>query len=169
MQEFYTQLQTIITTLFDHNFNFSFFFWLVTAGLLLMVELGHPGLFYFLSFSLGAFGAAGMALAGCSFALQMGFLLIASTIACVMLRTWVSREQQHNYRSNVYALQGREGIVATAILHGGFGQVSVDGEIWRAQSHDGTALEKEVRVRVLEVRGTRVIVKKIELIINKHI
>jgi len=169
MQELYMQLQTIITALLAHHFNFSFFFWLVTAGLLLMVELGHPGLFYFLSFSLGAFGAAGMALAGCSFVLQMGFLLIASTIACVMLRTWVSREQQHNYRSNVYALQDREGVVATTIPQGGFGQVSVDGELWRAQSYDGAILEKAVRVRVLEVRGTRVIVKKIERIINTHI
>lgn len=162
MQEFYTQLQTITTTLLDYHFNLSFFFWLSTAGLLLMIELGHPGLFYFLSFSLGAFGAAGMALAGCSFTLQLGFLLIASTIAWVMLRTWVKREQQHNYRSNVYALQGREGVVVVTIPKDGLGQVSIDGELWRAQTHDGAALEEAVRVRVLQVRGTRVIVQKIE-------
>lgn len=163
MQELYAQLQTITTILLDQHFNLSFFFWLITAGLLLMVELGHPGLFYFLSFSLGAFGAAGVALAGCSFTMQMGFLLIASTFACVILRTWVKREQQHTYRSNVYALQGKEGIVTTMIPQSGFGQVSVDGENWRAQSNDGIALEAAVKVRVLEVRGTRVIVKKIEL------
>lgn len=169
MQEVYMQLPVAISAYLITIPHVSFFFWLIMAFLLLMVELGHPGLFLFVSFFIGALGAAGMAFIGHSFVMQVGCFLGGSVVAFTLLQSWIAKDQKHGYRSNVYALAGKEGIVIAEIGATTCGQVTIEGQRWRAQSYDGSVIVRETKVRILEVCGTRVIVKKIDCITNNHI
>ncbi len=40
------------------------------------------------------------------------------------------------------------------------GSVIIDGELWRARSIDGTSVAREAKVRVVELRGHLLIVKR---------
>ena len=161
MKNILIQLPTFISGLFNSTHSIYFFFWLVLGLFLLMFELGHPGLFLFLSFCAGSIAAALAGLNGLSFVAQCKFFLIGTISAFFGLRRWLAREQRHGYRSNIYALQGKEGVVLSAIVVTECGQVKVEGQIWRAQSMNHDAIPIDARVRVMAVKGTRLIVEKV--------
>ncbi len=161
MNNLFIQVPTFISNFFQTTTSSYFFLWTVLGLFLLMFELGHPGLFLFVSFFLGALSAACAGLYGLSFLVQCLFFLLGSIVAFFFLRRWLLREQKHGYRSNVYALQGKEAVIVTPISQTDFGQVKVDGEIWRAQAMTQDPIPIATRVRVVAVRGTRLIVEKV--------
>jgi len=152
---------TFISDFFYNATSSYFFFWAVLGLFLLIFELGYPGLFLFVSFFLGALSAAGAGLYGFLFLTQCLFFLLGTITAFFFLRWWLVREQKHGYRSNVYALQGKEAVIVMAIPQNSFGQVKLDGEVWRAQATTQDPIPIATRVRVVAVRGARLVVEKI--------
>jgi membrane protein implicated in regulation of membrane protease activity len=125
-------------------FDQAVFFWLLFAFMCLVVEIGHPGLFFFLSFFFGALCAAGIALSGMSIASQGILFFTVTGIAFFVLRRWVYQyvhKSTKNNQTNVYALQGKRGVVLTTvkILHKGV--VKIGGERWLAHSVDQRSIE----------------------------
>lgn len=161
MNNLFIQVPTFISHFFQTTTTSYFFFWTVLGLFLLMFELGHPGLFLFVSFFLGALSAAGVGLYGLSFLMQCVFFLLGSLVAFLFLRRWLVHEQKHGHRSNVYALQGKEAVIVTAIAQNDFGHVKVNGELWRAQATTQDPIPIATRVRVVAIRGTRLIVEKV--------
>jgi len=66
---------------------------------------------------------------------------------------------QHEKKSNVDALIGKQAVVNEAVNPPGLGIIKVEGEIWRAESTE--KIEKGQMVEIIAVEGTRLKVKKI--------
>lgn len=145
------------------SYNF-FYLWLVIAFLFLLLEMGSPGLFYFLSFFFGGLAAA-IATFWTDVALIQIISFFSASIGSVVLLRYVilpillkGRPQE---RTNVYALKGKHGFVVSTITQRKSGFVLLNGTRWAARSVDNELIEKDQAVEVVNVQGTHVIVKKI--------
>lgn len=142
--------------------NTMIYVWVVIAFLGLIFEMGSPGLFYFLSFSFGALLSAIIAFFFESIVVQGIVFLLGICFALVILKYWLNArfyfEGKGDYKSNVYALKGKKGVVVTTIEKNKSGQVKVSGQIWLAESVDGGAIDEDKTVTVLRVEGCRLIV-----------
>ena len=64
-------------------------------------------------------------------------------------------------KTNYESIIGKEGIVLNDINNlAAEGQVSVDGQIWSSRSINGDTIEKGKKVRVIEVKGVKLIVEE---------
>jgi Membrane protein implicated in regulation of membrane protease activity len=136
--------------------------WLVLALLLLFAELSTPGLFFFISFALGAFCSSVLAFLGYSIVVQCWGGLCGAGIAFVLLRMYLKRTKMSKVdyahgSMNVDALVGRQGLVTGVISPHVPGWVKIGGEIWAARSD--VSLQEGTPVIVLRVQGNTVIVK----------
>lgn len=139
--------------------------WLLAAGAFLAGEMFTPGSFYLLPFAGGAAVAAVLAFAGASTALQWVCFVVVSIAAFFALRPLARRLDRELPAEGVGAkrLIGELGKVVQPIPPGpdGVGRVRVEAEEWRASSSDGSAIAVDTPVRVLDVRGTRLVVHPI--------
>lgn len=140
------------------------FLWLLFFIISLLLEvIASPGLFFFLAFSLGALGAAYAAWIGYAFGYQAIAFLGLSAISFLLLNRFmktISRDTLH--KSNVYALQGKKGMVTETISGCKKGWIKVEGEIWSAASIDDSAIEKGEMAEVISSSGSHLKVKKIK-------
>ncbi len=138
--------------------------WLLLGGGSLLLELGNPGFFFFLSLVFGSAAAIVALLLGLDIAGQMVAFGIVSLIAFIVLKRWVKAVKAHkpNYRTNVDALVGRRGAVTEAIRYPEAGAVKVHGETWSARSVYAEPLERGVSVEIVAVVGCHVMVKRSE-------
>jgi membrane protein implicated in regulation of membrane protease activity len=146
------------------------FYWLLIALLFFMVEMGQPGLFLFLSFSIGACGGALSSWFGYSLILQSVVALVTSFTAFIgcyywlRMRGYLGKHEEKNlhYHSNIYALIGRKGLVITTITPDTLGQVKVsNGEYWSAKPLHNTIITSGTHVEVIRVSGAHIVVKEI--------
>lgn len=139
-----------------------FFFWLVVAILFLILEIGSPGLFYFLSFCLGAVLSAIVSLYYDSSMLQSIVFLAGTIIALVILkygiRSWKHANKLHP--TNIYALQGKHGIVLQEITAKNPGLVKVEGQEWSAKALQDGSIPAGSFIEVLSCTGAFLIVKQ---------
>jgi len=139
------------------------FFWLIIAIIAALFEMGHPGLFYFLSFSLGACIAALSCLWIYAITLQMYIFIAATTCAFLLLRHLLAHYLTTNlhYRSNMHALIGKHATVIKAIDAGQVGSVKVGGEVWAARAlDDEISIRAGERVIIIQVSGAHLKVQK---------
>ena len=138
------------------------FYWFIVAIFFLLFELSSPGFFYFLSFSCGAF-VASLAAAFCfSQCDQAMFFLFSSIAALFLLRMWVRRHnKKSHYHSNMYALQGKQGVVITPATVQQFGYVHINAEVWACKSLHNEFIPAGSSVQVIDVRGVHLIVTAI--------
>jgi len=140
------------------------YFWIVVALVFLLMEMGSPGLFFFISFFCGGVSAAGATCLLSSFIAQTVIFFCGTVLALGVLRYFVvpmlEKNRPHE-RTNVYALQGKRGFVTKSINVHSSGMVKVQGELWFARSVSGDVIEEGATVEVVDVRGAHVIVKKI--------
>lgn len=139
------------------------YIWILVALAFLFAELGAPGLFFFVSFAVGALAAGVMAFLG-----YMFFAQCAIALSVTMLSFWALRNllkarrlsdvQYEHPDTNIDALVGKQGIVMSAIDQSKIGLVKVGGETWAASSEQ--ELSVGTRVSVLRVEGNRVIVRE---------
>ena len=136
--------------------------WVVFAVLLASAEIVVPG-FVLLPFGIGAAVGAIAAFAGANFAIQLLCFVVASALAFAALRPLARRLNQAEQPQGVGAnrLISEQGVVIDAMGPNDPGMVRVDREDWRAEAVDGTAIGVGARVEVVEVRGTRVLVRLI--------
>ncbi|GIU83869.1 MAG: membrane protein [Acidimicrobiales bacterium] len=139
--------------------------WLVAAAAFLAGEMFTPGSFYLLPFAGGAAVAALLAFVGASTALQWAGFVVVSIAAFFSLRPLARKLDAELPAEGVGAkrLIGELGKVVQPIPPGpdGVGRVRVESEEWRATSSDGSAIDVDTPVRVLDVRGTRLVVHPI--------
>jgi len=137
------------------------FIWLLIAMFFLLLEMGVPGLFFFLSFFFGALITAFSTFFTDSLAAQAVIFLIASGISFLVLHFWVKKKigiARKESATNIYALEGKRAKVIKPILPVGVGQVKIFGEIWSARSHTGEAISENEIVEIVNVKGSHLVV-----------
>lgn len=136
------------------------FFWLIVALFFLLFELGSPGLFYFLSFSCGAL-ITSFAGAMCVSVFDQAIIFIVSSIAAFFaLSKWVKKQTgtKHSH-SNIYALQGKRGVVVTPATLDQFGYVHIGGQVWAYKALNNEEISAGSPVEIVDVRGAHVVVR----------
>jgi len=141
-----------------------FFYWIIASFVLLLFEIGHPGLFFFSAFSAGALSAAFASL-WYSWIVQCCVFLFATLCALALLRYWVAHylhKGQEHYHSNVYALVGKRAVVVMAITPDSPGKVKVDGELWVARlTHTDEPIGVGSLVEIVGSSGSHLKVKSV--------
>ena len=136
--------------------------------ILLILEVVMPGTFYFLCLSAGCFLAALIAfLAGPHikalwWTQWLGFI-VGSTVATALSRRLARRLMEApGGAAGADALVGHVGVVVEDIVPlEKRGVVRVDGDEWRAVTPDDSNVPKGTKVKVVGVRGTRLIVEPV--------
>jgi|DEB0MinimDraft_10_1074344.scaffolds.fasta_scaffold02768_9 membrane protein implicated in regulation of membrane protease activity len=139
--------------------------WILVIAGFLIGEMFTPGTFFFLPFAAGALAAAIAAFAGGSIGLQwILFVGIAAltSFAFIPLRRRLDRIQPPVGVGSQRVLH-QDGTITTDISPGptGAGSVRIGREEWRAESLDHESIPAGTSVRVVEVRGTGVVVKRV--------
>jgi|SRR5690606_32174247 membrane protein implicated in regulation of membrane protease activity len=131
----------------------------VAAVALSALEIVTPG-FVLLPFGLGAGVAALTGAFGLDPIWQVVVFALASLAFFIGLRPLSRRLNAVGPEDGVGAdrLLGAQGIVLEHIPAGDTGMVRIDREEWRAQAADDAVLPPGTTVKVVEVRGTRVLV-----------
>lgn len=134
--------------------------WAIVALLCVLLEIGHPGLFLFLSFSIGALASTFSALVFDSLVRQCVVFLIASMVALIALIKWVKADKEYPHqKTNTQALIGRRALVVKDIGTDSPGEVKIGGELWMARGSSNYSIEAGTHVRVVQVSGAHVVVE----------
>jgi len=141
--------------------------WLGGAVFFGLAELASAGAFFMLPFAVGAAVAALLAF----LAVPLGFQLLAFGVVSVALlaglRPLAEKLARDHPAEGIGAkrLIGQKGTVLGEVPGGlhELGMVRIHREEWRAESVDGAAIAQGTEVRVVEMRGTRVVVSPVGL------
>ena len=113
-----------------------------------------------LPFAAGAVIAAALAWAGVAPVVQLVVFIGASLISLYGLQRWVRKEDEDQPAVGANRLVGARAVVIDAIDRAtGEGKVRMDTEHWRATTDSPETIEPGTPVRVIEVRGTRLVVE----------
>lgn len=136
---------------------------LIVVGVVISaLELVVPGLIV-LPFGLGAIVGGIAGLLGVNPLVQVAIFVVASLGFFLALRPLARRLNASSHEGiGSSRLIGSEGVVLEDIAEGETGIVRIEREEWRAESVTGSALSAGTRIRVLEVRGTRVVVETVD-------
>ena len=134
--------------------------WLVAVVVFTVGEMAGPGSFFLLPFAVGAAVAAVLAFADVDLAFQWLAFVVLSGAFVVGLRPVARRLDQGETAEGIGAkrLIGETGTVIEVIPDHERGLVRVHREEWRAQSVDGSTVDEGTRVRVVDVKGTSLVV-----------
>jgi len=142
--------------------------WLTTAVVFALVELVVVGgSFIVLPWAGSAFVAAILAFYEVSIEIQWAVFVFGGALAFLFLYRWAQRfMKEHTMDPGVGAdrLVGLTAIVTTPIEPDDTtraGRVSIDGETWGAVTNGAYRITEGARVRVLAMKGTRVIVEPV--------
>jgi membrane protein implicated in regulation of membrane protease activity len=127
-------------------------------------EIAMAGTFFLLPFAIGALVASIVSLVGAPVIVSFPVFLVTSFMVFLGFRPLARRLDASTPEVagiGANRLVGVTGTVTEMIpaTPGEAGMVRVDAEIWKADSSPGTSLEVGTNVRVLEVRGTRLVVE----------
>lgn len=141
-----------------------FFYWLIFGILFLALETLSPGLFFFISFFMGALSAAAASLYDYSLLNQIVMFFANSAIAFIILCFWFKKNiygimPKHGYKTNIFALQGKKAEVIEEIKPLHVGLIKVGGETWSAKCKDDVQCPVGAVVEVVDVIGCHCIVK----------
>jgi membrane protein implicated in regulation of membrane protease activity len=138
------------------------FWWIIIAALFVAAEFGHRA-FYAMFVAMGAVVAAILAIAGVSVLVQIPAFVAAAVLGLFLVRPVLVRSMsagQYNLVSGIKGHVGKEAIVAeTAGGPANPGRVKLDGELWKAVSHDGSPIPAGTTVMILELQGTTFVVQ----------
>lgn len=154
----------MIIEFYEFLFSNYIYFWLIIAVFFLLLEMGSPGLFFFLSFFFGAIFAAFSTMVTESIVFQAIFFLSSSIISFLIMNFWVKKHflgSKSYEQTNVYAIVGKKVKVIKTIFPQEPGAVKVDGEIWSAKAVDDKVIQIGQTVEIVEIKGVHVIVREI--------
>ena len=138
--------------------------WTLIGVLGLILEL-TSGDFFIMCFAIGAFITALVAALVPSITVQIIVFAVASLLCLLFVRPVALKyfhRKDPNRNSNVDAMVGRKGVVTDSIEAGGYGRVKIDGDSWKARSHDGEAIADRTRVEVTAIDSLIITVKPAE-------
>jgi membrane protein implicated in regulation of membrane protease activity len=135
--------------------------WLIAAVVLAAAEVANTSFFLF-PFSIGAFGAALVALLGAGTPIAVVVFAVLTAVSFAVVRPIARRRlaAPPHLRTGTAALVGKRAIVLERIVNDeGVGAVRLDGEIWTARSYDDdVVIDPGTRVHVMEIRGATALV-----------
>lgn len=136
--------------------------WALVAFVCLIIELTN-GDFFIMCFAIGGAITAIAAACGLDFYWELGIFALTSVLCLFFVRPSALRylHKGDNRVSNADALIGREGRVVDAIQENGYGNVAIDGDVWKAKTEDGSSVEKDERVKVVKRESTIITVVKL--------
>lgn len=140
---------------------YAVFLWILLSLSFLILELGHPGLFFFLSFSIGACSAAVFAYFDYGLFAQIPIFFGATFAALFCLRVFLKKFHRSTQKTNVYALIGKQGVVVQQILPEQPGYVKVEGQLWLARpvAH---GIGVDCPIKVIDARGAHLVVEQLK-------
>jgi membrane protein implicated in regulation of membrane protease activity len=140
------------------------YYWLAIALLFVIIEIGHPALFLFLSCSFGALCGAVSAQMGAAIIYQIALMLIGSFLTFIIMSILVRMYgiKHLETKTNVYGLIGKEAIVINAINYHEKGSVKLGSEVWIARSVSRSNIPNGELVRIVQVQGAHLIVEIIK-------
>lgn len=131
--------------------------WLGVAAVFGIGEIFTAG-FFMLPFAAGAVVAFVLAWLDVSPAIVLPVFLVASVLVLILIQRLVRRGDQKVVPVGANRFLGRKVLVLERVDRvAGTGRVRLDTESWRATT-DGDPLEPGVEARVVEMRGTRLVV-----------
>lgn len=134
--------------------------WLIIFLVLLVIEIITLGLTT-IWFAAGALVAFATTLFGANQMIQIIVFLAVSVITLVLTRPIAVKYFSKNIvKTNVDELVGKIAQVTKTIEEDEVGEAVLAGESWIAKSYDGKIIKEGTRVRVVEIRGTKLIVEK---------
>lgn len=136
-------------------------YWLIIFLVLLVIEIFTLGLTT-IWFAIGAVAAIIAALAGAEVIVQVMLFIIVSFITLVLTRPIAVKYLRKNtLKTNVDELIGKTAVITKPIIdENNIGEAKIEGEIWLAKSADGKMIKEGEIVKVVEVNGVKLIVKK---------
>ncbi len=138
----------------------SWYGWMFLFLVFLGIEIGTPGIFYFVCLSAGALFAMLASLLGASFNVELIVFCAVSLSSILFIRPLLKKYiDKKKISTNVDALIGAEAEVIDSIEKSKYGKVKVAGEIWLAVSDEDFAAGEKAFVK--SVDGTKLIVRKI--------
>lgn len=137
--------------------------WIVAAMALFIAELATPG-FFTAAIGVGCLAAALTDWMGWGIEVQITALSTVTLVVFLTLRPLFLKylDSESGIKTNTEALIGKQGYVLERIdpiAHSG--RVVVGGEDWKAVSIDDAIVEERASVEVIQVDGTRLIVREI--------
>lgn len=136
--------------------------WLATAAVFAVGEMASAGTFFLAPFALGAGVATVLAFADVGLTGEWAAFLVVSVATFASLRPIARRLDAGEPSDGIGAkrLIGQTATVLEPIPAGGqeLGLVRVHREEWRAETVDGMPVDAGATVRVVEQRGTRLVV-----------
>ncbi len=113
-------------------------------------------------FSLGALVAFLLGLVGVHPIIQLIVFILVSVALLLSVRPIAKNYFRTNIIStNSDRLVGKTALCTKVIEEGARGEVKVDGKIWTAIAHDGSAIEEGQKVEILAIEGVKLIVVKV--------
>ena len=137
-------------------------FWLIIAGLCLVIEIYTVGFFIFW-FGIGALFALLVSFITNNLFIQIVVFLVTSSLLVILTKPIMKKfiKAEKTVPTNFFSLSGKQGIVTKKIdCANSTGQVKVKGELWSAISDKD--IEKDAKVKVLNIDGVKLKVEKID-------
>ena len=133
--------------------------WFIIAVICTVAEVFTGG-FFIIWFGIGAIVAGIVALLGLVTVWQWSIFLLVSLILLLSSKRFaknVTKEQPLGVGAN--RVIGKAAVVTKEIdMEERIGEVSIEGELWRAKSENDERIQKDIRVKVIRIEGTLVIV-----------
>ncbi|HEX9644301.1 MAG TPA: NfeD family protein [Acidimicrobiia bacterium] len=132
--------------------------WIVAAAVLGIGEMLTAGLFM-LPFAIGALAAGVLAFFNVVIPVQVTVFIVTSIAALWGLRRFATRdsEPQHPVGAKRYS-DARATVTEAINRREGTGRVRLDTELWRATTEIDETIQPGTEVRVVDVRGARLVV-----------
>ena len=140
-----------------------FWIWAVLAAVFIVGEIFTAGFFLF-PFGVGAALAAVLTFLGAPSWLQWVCFVVVSGVLVLLSRRFADRVSKKPPEvMGVDRLIGQIGVVTEALDPlTDAGRVRVKKDHWRADSVDGSEIEKDARVRVVRIEGVHLVVERAE-------
>lgn len=143
--------------------------WFSLCFLFLFLEMGHPGLLYFLSFSFGSVGAFIASCYDVHITLQLMMFLGGTSCALISIY-FLTKENKHklaspSHRSNLDALIGNKVIVYQSPQDEQVWLTKLYGQVWVVKNVHNEIFVAGQQVIVVDVQGCHLRVDKITPII----
>ncbi|WP_255883353.1 MULTISPECIES: NfeD family protein [unclassified Ruminococcus] len=138
------------------------FVWIGLALLALLVEAGTSQMIS-IWFSLGALGGAICCIFTDNIVIQVFVFIIVTTLSLVLTRPIVKKFKLKNseVKTNIDRVIGCEAMLTKPITKESPGEIKVLGDYWMAVSSDGSEIKSGTKVRVLEIKSTKLVVEEV--------
>lgn len=138
------------------------YIWLILAGVFVIGEVLTSGFLIFW-LSLGSLIAMVVSFVSDNIIIQTTTFLISSVILILATKPLVKKfATTDTVKTNAYSIIGKKGLVTKDIDSiNSTGQVKIDGELWSAVGVDDINIKKGTEVKILEIKGVKVVVTPI--------